>query len=515
MLSGARWPNIDDVASDVQRAYERVNWAPLWMGGGRPSAAATGVVRFLSSVDSLGLDPADFDARQLDSLVRAAAITPLDDETQARFEATLSVATARALAALRWGRVRQPQAYPTLRRSRSDYDLAAGLYAVSLTSDPRPVFDQAAPQWAPYRQLVAALPAARRDAADSLLLPVTGPPVARRGTPFRAAPRLRALLRATGIGVDSGAPRAEADTLLDASLVGALQAFQKENRLPQTGAFDARTRERLRSLLVRRVRDAVLTLERWRWLPRAGDQRAIVVNVPEYRLHVYESTDGLQPPAFSMKIVVGKGEKDRYTPLFVDEVEHLIFSPYWEVPKNIAIEEIVPKLHEDSTFLARNRYVLVRGFSDSAPVIAADSAAVARIGRNVRVRQLPGDFNSLGRVKFMLPNHLNIYLHDTNEKHLFKRTDRAFSHGCIRVSEPRRLAEWLLRSDTAWSPQRMRKAMRTDTPEVVKLSEHIPVLIVYHTAAVDEQGVLRSYKDVYKYNDELEQLLARGFPFGR
>jgi murein L,D-transpeptidase YcbB/YkuD len=199
----------------------------------------------------------------------------------------------------------------------------------------------------------------------------------------------------------------------------------------------------------------------------------------------------------------------------VDEVEHLVFSPFWEVPRTIAMEEIVPKAIEDSTYLKRNRYVLVKGYAESAPVVAADTASIARIGRSVRVRQLPGDYNSLGRVKFMLPNDLNIYLHDTNEKHFFKRSERALSHGCIRVSEPNRLAEWILRGDTAWTPERMKKAMKSDTPEIVPLSEHIPVLIVYHTAAVDERGVLRSYRDVYKLNDELRELLARGFPYQR
>jgi murein L,D-transpeptidase YcbB/YkuD len=515
MLAGSRWPDFNDVAADVQRAYERVSWAPLWSNGGRPTTAAAGVVRFLAAVDSLGLQPADYDVPLLDSVLTAAVAAPLDEETLARFEATLSVATARALSALRWGRVRQPRAYPTLRRSRSDYDLGAGVFAVSRTADPGPVFDQAAPQWAPYRQLVAALPAARRDAADSLLIPVAGPPVTRSGSPFRAAPRLRALLALSGAHADSGAPPVGADTLLDASLTRALRAFQKQQRLRVTGAFDAATRDRLRGLLQERVRSAVLTLERWRWLPRTGDQRAIIVNVPEFRLHVYDTIAGLRPPAFTMKVVVGKGEEDRYTPMFVDEVEHLVFSPFWEVPKAIALEEIVPKVRSDASYLARNRYVLVRGYSDSAPVIAADTAAMARIGQSVRVRQLPGDYNSLGRVKFMLPNHLNIYLHDTNEKHLFRREVRAFSHGCIRVSEPRRLAEWLLQTDTAWTVDRMRKAMKSDTPERVPLGDHVPVFIVYHTASVDEHGVLRSYPDVYRHDKELADLLAQGIPYAR
>ncbi|MBC7897249.1 MAG: L,D-transpeptidase family protein [Cytophagaceae bacterium] len=510
-LPGAQWPSIEDVSADVQRAYERMNWAPLWSDKGRPTTAAQGVVKFLVAVDSLGLNPRDFDAGLLDSLARAAAVSPLDEETQARFEATLSVATARVLSALRWGRVRQTKAYPTLRRSRDDYDLGAGVYAVSRTPDPLPVFDQAAPQWTPYRQLSGALPGARRIADDSLLV---AEPV-KKGATFQAAPQLRRLLGVYGIPADSATPPPPIDTTLDASLERLLRKFQKENKVPQTGAFDVATRDRMRAVFRGRVRDAVLSLERWRWLPRTADGRAIIVNVPEYRLRAYDTVQGGHAPAFGMKVVVGRGVEDRYTPLFTDEVEHLIFSPFWEVPKTIALDEIVPKIAKDSTYLARNRYILVRGTSDTAKALAPDSATIAKIGKSVRVRQLPGDYNSLGRIKFMLPNHLNIYLHDTNEKQFFKRDERALSHGCIRVSEPTRLAQWILDGDTAWTEERMKKAMKQEKPETVHLSSHIPVLIVYHTAGVDDHGMLRSFKDVYKYDAELEKLLAVGFPYRR
>ena len=508
-LTGLRWANIEDVSAEVQRAYERVNWAPLWNTAGRPTTSALAVVRFLGAADSLGLNPADFDAVLLDSLATAAASAPLDEATVAWFDATLSVATARALGALRWGRARQPKAYPTLKGSREDYDLGAGVYAVSRSPDPLPVFDQAAPQWTPYRQLVAALPAARRTASDSLLVASA----AKRGATFHGAPRLRALLSSLGVQADSAAPPTTSDTTLDVSLVAALRRFQKEYRLLPTGAFDVATRDRMRAILRERVRNTVLSLERWRWLPRTGDSRAIIVNVPEFRLRVYDTVQTAAPATFGMKVVVGKGVEERYTPLFADEVEHLIFSPYWEVPKTIAVDEIVPKALKDSTYLSRNRYILVRGSSDVA--LATDSATLMKIGHGVRVRQLPGDYNSLGRIKFMLPNDMNIYLHDTNEKGFFKRDARALSHGCIRVSEPTKLAQWILGDDTTWTAERMKKAMKQDKPELVRLSSHIPVLIVYHTAAVDDGGVLRTFKDVYKYDDELEQLLSRGFPYPR
>lgn len=511
VLPTARWSRIDDVATAVREAYGRVSWAPLWSNATTPTAPARAMVRFLAATDSLGLVPADFDVGTLDSLVRLLDAGRASDSTTLQFDAMLSVATARALVAMRWGRVRQTKAYPKLPKARDDYDLAGGVYAASRSDDPSVVFDAAGPQWAAYRRLAAAYPALRRAARDSLL--VAGRPVLqpKRGGPLPHAAALRTLLDQIGVPFDSTRPAAHADTVLDVSLSRALLAFQKEHRAPRTGVFDGPTRDSMRAVLQRRERNTVRSLERWRWLPRGADGRAILVNIPEFQLHAYDQAVGDVGPTFSMNVVVGSKTDERNTPLFADFMEHLIFSPYWEVPGTIAKEEIVPKAQKDSTYLSRNGYVLVRGYAANAPVVAPDSVNLSRVGRSVRVRQLPGSGNSLGRVKFMLPNDMDIYLHDTNQKAFFRRTDRALSHGCVRVSRPQQLAEWVLRDDTTWTTERIATAMKAPKPETVRLAEHIPVLLVYHTAAVDDRGIVRSYKDVYEYDRELDTLLARGF----
>ncbi len=512
---GTRWPRIPDVGGHLIRTYDNVGWRPLWINAGRPTQASLGAVRYLRSLDAVGLTPRDFDVPVLDSIASHASADTLDAMGQARFELTLSVATARALSALRWGRVQQPKAYPTVRRSRAQFDVALGVYAAARTPEPAPVFDAAAPPYTAYRQLVAALQSTRRLARDSVLIPADGEPALHSGMPFARMAALHAVLRGLGVLPDSIAWRTADDTLYGDEQAAAVGRFQKENGRKVTGILDAGTRLAMRRLFERRARDAELSLERWRWLPRKPDGRGIIVNVPEFRLHGYERISTDPRPAFTMKVVVGKGEENRYTPMFTDELEHIIFSPYWEVPQTIAVDEIVPKATEDPKYLTRNRYVLVKGYSDSAPVVPADSAALAAVGRSIRVRQLPGDYNSLGRVKFMLPNHLNIYLHDTNEKHLFQNGQRAYSHGCVRVSEPKLLAEWALRADTAWSAERMQEAMKAKDPQKVELSEPIPVMIVYHTAAVDEAGVLRAFRDVYELNKDLTEQLGRGFPYTR
>jgi len=419
------------------------------------------------------------------------------------------------LSALRWGRVHQPEAYQRVRKLRAEYDLSLGLYAVSLTPEPAPVFEAAAPPYAVYRALAHALTESRRLSRNPIVMARADEPAVTPGMAFPQAPALRNVLRALGVAPPAERGAIGTDTVYGSDLSEAVSRFQKENGRTPTGLLDGGTRTAMRRLFELRAARAELALERWRWLPRKADGRAIIVNVPEFRLHAYEEIRRNSWASFTMKVVVGRGEEKRFTPMFTDEMEHIIFSPYWEVPQTIAVDEIVPKVLTDSTFLRRNRYILVKGYSDSAPQVPADSVSLAGVGRSIRVRQLPGDYNALGRVKFMLPNHLNIYLHDTNEKHLFERAQRAFSHGCIRVADPNRLAEWALSSDSAWTLPRMREAMKRREPEKVELVEHIPVMIVYHTAAVDGDGVLRAHRDVYQLDGELTELLDKGYPYTR
>jgi murein L,D-transpeptidase YcbB/YkuD len=494
-VRGAKWSRIPDVAADLGRAYEHVGWKPLWIKAGRPTQAARGTVKYLGSVGSVGLKPDDYDADALEALAKSALRDTLDEAAQAKFEMTLSVATTRLLSSLRWGRVQQPEAYQRVRKSRAVYDLSLGLYAASLTPEPAPVFEAAAPPYAAYRALAQALIESRRLSRNPIVMARADDPAVTPGMPFPQAPALRNVLRALGEAPPPEGGVIGADTIYANDLSEAVIRFQKENGRTPTGLLDAGTRTAMRRLFELRAARAELALERWRWLPREADRRAIIVNVPEYRLHAYEEIRSNARPSFTMKVVVGKGEEKRFTPMFTDEMEHIIFSPYWEVPQTIAVDEIVPKATIDPDFLARNRYVLVKGYSDSAPQIPADSASLAGVGRNIRVRQLPGDYNALGRVKFMLPNHLNIYLHDTNEKHLFQRTQRAFSHGCVRVSDPNRLAEWALSSDSTWTIERMREAMTRKDREGGARRAHSRH-DRHHTAAVDADGVLRAYRDV-------------------
>jgi murein L,D-transpeptidase YcbB/YkuD len=218
------------------------------------------------------------------------------------------------------------------------------------------------------------------------------------------------------------------------------------------------------------VEKIVMNMERWRWLPEDLGARYILVNIPAFQLDAVEGGKSV----LAMRVVTGK--KDNATPVLVDEMTSIVFSPYWNIPPDIVEKEILPKLEADPTFLERN------------------NMEVDESGQ--RYRQRPGQGNSLGQVKFVFPNHYNVYLHGTPSQKLFDRVERDFSHGCVRLERPLDLAKYVLRDQPEWPEQRIVAAMDSGTEQAVKLKQPLPIYLVYFTAW-EEQGALKTVPDVY------------------
>jgi L,D-transpeptidase YcbB len=193
-------------------------------------------------------------------------------------------------------------------------------------------------------------------------------------------------------------------------------------------------------------------------------------------------------------VVVGKVVEKLRTPVFSADLTHIVFRPYWDVPRSIMLAEILPAIRQEPKYLARKRLELV---DSSGKATLPDDPLTALASGSVRVRQLPGPGNALGTVKFMLPNQNNVYLHDTPDKQLFSRSTRAFSHGCIRVAAPAILAQWLLGNDPAWTAERIAGAMDGKEPLQVNLAEPVRVYIVYGTAIAREDGTVLFLDDLY------------------
>jgi murein L,D-transpeptidase YcbB/YkuD len=230
----------------------------------------------------------------------------------------------------------------------------------------------------------------------------------------------------------------------------------------------------------KRLEQILMNMGRMRWMPEASSGQLIIVNIPEFVLHVYEG----KQKAFDMDVVVGK--EGHNTMMFSGDLNQIVFSPYWNVPPSIVKKEILPKLASNPGYLE-----------------SQNMEQVGTEGGLPKIRQLPGEKNSLGRVKFLFPNSFNIYFHDTPAKSLFEKDKRAFSHGCIRLSDPEKMANYLLRNNPGWTPEKINEAMYSGNEQTVRLKKPVPVIITYYTAWVDDNGQLNFRDDIYTHDSQL------------
>ena len=305
---------------------------------------------------------------------------------------------------------------------------------------------------------------------------------------------LRDRLAATG---ELGPAAAQGD-VYDLRLAGALAAFQANHGLAVDSLLGGNTRTALNVPAADRVAQIEATLARWDELPAfptGPDDRYVIVNVPEFRVRGFEGNR----EAIQMEVVVGAAYDGRETPLFHDEMEEVVFRPYWNVPPSIATEELVP---QGPSALERKGFQVVPNYDADAEVYSMTARNLRRVANgSLRIRQTGGPDNSLGLVKFLFPNQYAVYLHDTPADQLFEEADRAFSHGCIRLERPAEFGAWVL-GPQGWDEGRVRQAMTTGDRQVVDLQTEIPVYIVYLPVWADQEGVVHFAPDVYDEVDE-------------
>ncbi|HUA88508.1 MAG TPA: L,D-transpeptidase family protein, partial [Steroidobacteraceae bacterium] len=247
-----------------------------------------------------------------------------------------------------------------------------------------------------------------------------------------------------------------------------------------------------------------------RWLPPFKTP-PIIVNIPQFRLFAFRTTEDRVADILQMDVIVGKTYTHTQTPVFEGDMRYVVFRPYWDVPSSITRNELLPKIRANPGYLARERLEIVNGQSDNSPVVPAtpENLELLAAGR-LRQRQQPGEDNALGLVKFMFPNSYNVYLHSTPAHGLFKETVRAFSHGCIRVSDPVSLATLVMKNAPGeWSRERIEQVMNGQQASVrVNLDRPIQVLILYATALATEAGPVLFFDDLYGYDRKLERQLG-------
>ena len=294
-----------------------------------------------------------------------------------------------------------------------------------------------------------------------------------------------------------GLDRAELERTLDEPLSTALKAFQAANRIEQTGAIDKATVGRLNAREERgKPEKLVLNMERMRWLPRELGERHILVNQASFELRLIDRGD----ITWSTRVIVGT--PDTQTAVFSDEMETVVINPYWGVPQSIIRYEMMPRLARDRRYLDREGYEVV---NERGRVVSSRSVNWWAYRGDIPfgVRQPPGDGNALGRVKFLFPNAHDIYMHDTPTKELFAEPVRAFSHGCVRVENPRVFAGHVL----GWERERIDGMIAEGEMQKIPLEKNIPVHLNYFTAWPDASGKIVFHPDIYERDTRLDKAL--------
>ncbi|NNE70564.1 MAG: L,D-transpeptidase family protein [Rhodothermales bacterium] len=498
------FPRLAGVDDRIVRFYEAHGFQPQWIVGTRVSEHADALLQDIRSADQDGLHSEAFRPdrvrRALDRLAQSDSVSAIVDA-----ELELTRAFFQYASTMLTGRV-DPQelsseVYLQPETLRVDSILTALL---SAKSDPG-FRESLVPRHSHYERLVAALGHYRALEAKGGWAPIPDGETLEPGDEDARVPALRQRLSVTGdlsqvsdLAV-TGLPRA--DWKFDVSVQQALAHFQQRHGLAVDSTLGPATLAALNVSASQRARQIELSLERLRWLPQDPGERYVMVNIPEFRVRGFDRSG----PTVDMRVVVGADYGGHQTPVFQENMDHVVINPYWNVPYSIASEEIAPSVRANSNYLASRNF---EGVGGSGKVIPASSISAQDIidGR-LRIRQKPGAGNALGLIKFMFPNPHAIYLHDTPADHLFSEPERAFSHGCIRLEDPPGFGEWVLRAQ-GWDRSRIEQEMGNPERTRVDLDEDIPVYIIYLTAFADEEGV-HFRDDIYGNDAVLDQALSK------
>ncbi|HEX9172648.1 MAG TPA: L,D-transpeptidase family protein [Telluria sp.] len=487
-----RAPRAYDERSWLSRFYAVRGYTPAWTDQQREQA-----FKLLADAPTQGLIPDDYDLPALQSQAREA-------REPASFDAALTRAMLRYLADLRFGRVRSEYFTKPPDARLAEFDPVETLRAALAAGGPGDAVAAAEPRFPLYAPVRAAL-AHYRELARRKLHAVPAPRGAlEAGASYAGAAALQARLELLG-DLEAGAP--PPGNIYDQQLAEGVRHFQARHGLEPDGVLGPATAAALQVPLKQRVRQLELTLERLRWPPDFATGRLIAVNVPAYRLWAWQDPAPGAQAELDMRVIVGAAVKTP-TPLFIGHMRYLDFHPYWNVPRSILLKEMIPRLRRSPSYLASTDMELVPvGGGAVTRVVNGATLAALEAGR-YRLRQRPGPKNALGAVKFVLPNPMDIYLHSTPDRELFRRTRRDLSHGCIRVEEPVALAQFVLADDPEWTLDRIQAAMAPGPTRRVVLPTVVPVLLFYATAITDRAGRVLFLRDVYGRDPVLEKALA-------
>lgn len=459
----------------IEKFYGARDFAPVWTQAGSLTAAAKGVIARLKDAASDGLNPADYPVPDF-----AAATTP-DALADAELKLTASMfdyARQAQSGRMHWSQVSGDILYP-----EHPTDPSEVLAKVTTAADASAALDSYNPPQKLYKELKAKLAELRGQGNGPVIEIADGPALKYTPAGKKQAEIVVEDPRVPQLRAKLGLTENVSDTRYDAAVAEAVRKFQSGAEMKATGILDDKTVKAINTPKRDKQIDVVLVnMERWRWLPRdlgapsLGDAY-VILNIPDYTLKVMQR--GQQ--VWTTRVVTGK-PGTHATPLLTETMKYITVNPTWNVPPSIVYNEYLPALQQDPTVLQRMGLKLEQNRDGS-----------------VHISQPPGEANALGRIRFNFPNKFLVYQHDTPDKNLFAREDRAFSHGCMRVQNPDQYASVLLNiamPNEKYTPERVR-SMYGKSEIDLKFPTPIPVNITYQTAFVDDGGKLQFRKDVY------------------
>jgi murein L,D-transpeptidase YcbB/YkuD len=506
-----RWGRFPDYRDEVERAYQSVDFQPLWVRDGRPTPQAMQVIDSLARADDRGLSPADYDAARLRTEAAALASAPSPGARAiGLFDSALTVSTMRYISDSYIGRIDPRRVNFSFDSDHRELDLAKLIPELARDEAPQRRLAEFEPPLPIYGRLKQALAHLRTLARRTDMTPVPSMPVLHPGESDDAVPVLRHFLTVLGDLPPEAAPPPDPH-LYDQTLVAAVKHFQQRHGLDPDGVIGRNTLRELQVPLAARVRQIELAMERLRWLPYRPASRFILVNIPEFRLRAFD--EGRPGGPLAMKVVVGSAVGKRETPVLYADMRYVVFRPRWNVPYSITRKEMLPHLRRDPGYLDEQDLEIVDHSGGTVREPPVGDILTRLSSGALRLRQRSGPHNALGLVKFLFPNPAHVYLHDTPAKTLFRHTRRDFSHGCIRVEDPVALAEFVLRGQDHWSRERILHAMDGPRTQWVTLRSPFPVYLFYTTVVVERDGELFFFDDIYGHDARLARLLAQGYPY--
>jgi murein L,D-transpeptidase YcbB/YkuD len=489
----------------LMKFYEDRDFRPAWLPSHARLPQMESLLTVIRDADREGLNPRDY---QRDSLEEGIDywrslhdVQDADVDRLADLDLRLTDAFFRLGLHLYAGRLDYGALTPEWGAERKEADLGFILENALEHGDIGAVLKSFVPRHQAYGALKESLARHRAVAAAG------GWPIIPKGTTFKKGQRgvpVIMLHERLALSGDLTSTDGDVPYIFDHSMEEAVKRFQLRHGLKVDGVISPDTLKFLNMPVEGVIRRIELNMDRMRWLPDDLGERHILVNIADYTLAFIDGDD----PILRMRIVVGDDKKRSF--IFSDRISYLELNPYWNIPGSIAEKEMLPKIKKDPEFFNKKHIKVIKGWSNPPVFIPPDQIdwpAMNPKQFRYRLRQEPGAGNPLGRIKFMFPNKFDVYLHDTSEKHLFKRQKRGLSHGCIRIEKPFELAVQLFPPDQGWTPETFKKEIRKGKTLNIRLPEAMPVYLVYWTAWVDHEGALQFRDDFYSL-DTLWDLTA-------